>query len=556
MRTRTSRFRLAAAAISVAMLATACADEEPAQEEPTEEAPTGEEPAEGESAEETPDEGAAGGDIVVGTTDTVQTIDPAKCYSYYCSNIFYNTGNTLMGFNAGESDVSPILAAEMPQVSEDGLTYTFPLREGVTFHDGSEMTAEDVVFSLNRGRFLQHPEGASFLLAGIESIEATDETTVEVTLGEPDVTFLSKLAYTVATILPSDGPYEAPTEPVTEAAAAEEFINESEFIGTGPYQLGELREGESITLEAYQDYWGEPPANDRVLVQFFNESAQLKASLEAGELDVAFRHLLPEQRQDLEGSDQIQTVEGTGASIRYLVFNTLLEPVDDPNVRKAIAAAMDRQRVIDEVLAGDGTALYSMVPPLFEAHEPAFENAYADADPSEFISEPVELDLWYSTDHYAETEPAFAQTIERMLEETELFDVTLQSTEWAQYTSQAWPGESGQYAAFLLGWYPDYLDPDDYLYPFYHSEQSFLKMYENEQMDELINREQSEFQDPNAPERLDLFRQIQEIAAEDAPIIPMYEVTPFAFAQQDVQGIQDTMGPSQIFRYYMISKGQ
>lgn len=499
-------------------------------------------------------EQAAGGDIIVGTTDTVQTIDPAKCYSYYCSNIFYNTGNTLMGFEPGSDTVSPVLAAEEPEASEDGLTYTFQLREDVTFHDGSEMTAEDVVFSLDRGRFLQHPEGASFLLGGIESVEATGDYSVEVTLSEPDVTFLSKLAYTVATILPSDGPYEAPEEAVTEAQAAEEFINEDEFIGTGPYQLTELREGESITLEAFGEYWGETPANDRVLVQFFGESAQLQASLEAGEIDVAFRHLNPEQRQSLEGSEEIQTIEGEGAFIRYIVLNTLLEPFDDPNVRKAMAAAIDRDRIVDEVLAGDGEALYSMVPPLFEASVPAFEEVYADASAEDFISEPVDMELWYSTDHYAETEPDFAQTLQRSLEETDLFNVSLQSTEWAQFTEQAWPGETGQYPAFLLGWYPDYLDPDDYLYPFYHSEQSFLKMYSNDQMDELINQEQSEFQDPNAAERQDVFRQIQQLAAEEAPIIPVYSGTPFAFAQSNVQGIQDTMGPSQIFRYWMISK--
>lgn len=497
---------------------------------------------------------AAGGDVIVGTTDTVQTIDPAKCYSYYCSNIFYNTGNTLMGFEPGSDTVSPILAAEQPEASEDGLTYTFQLRDDVTFHDGSDMTAEDVVFSLDRGRFLQHPEGASFLLGGIESVEATGDYTVEVTLSEPDVTFLSKLAYTVATILPSDGPYEAPEEPVTEAGAAEEFVNEDEFIGTGPYQLTELREGESITLEAFGEYWGDTPANDRVLVQFFGESAQLQASLEAGEIDVAFRHLNPEQRQSLEGSEEIQTIEGEGAFIRYIVLNTLLEPFDDPEVRKAMAASIDRDRIVDEVLAGDGEALYSMVPPLFESGVPAFQEVYGDASAEDFISEPVDMELWYSTDHYAETEPDFAQTLQRSLEETGLFNVSLQSTEWAQFTQQAWPGETGQYPAFLLGWYPDYLDADDYLYPFYHSEQSFLKMYSNDQMDELINQEQSEFQDPNAAERQEVFRQIQQLAAEEAPIIPVYSGTPFAFTQSDVQGVQDTMGPSQIFRYWLISK--
>lgn len=496
----------------------------------------------------------AGGDIIVGTTDTVKTIDPAKCYDYYCSNIFQNAGETLLSFAPGESTVSPQLAAEMPEISEDGLTYTFQLKDGVTFHDGSEMTAEDVVFSLDRGRLLQHPEGAAFLLAGIESVEATGDLEVTVTLGTPDITFPAKLAYTTATILPSDGPYEAPEEPVTDAAAAEEFINEQEFIGTGPYQLADFREDESIQLEAFEDYHGDEPANDRVLVRFFNEEAQLLAALQAAEIDIAFRHLNPEQRQSLEGSEDIQTIEGEGATIRYLVLNTLLEPMDDVNVRRAIAAAVDRQRIADEVHGGAVDPLYSMVATIFEdAYIPAFQEEYEGAEPSEFIDEPVDIELWYSTDHYGETEPGIAQVLERTLEETELFNVTLQSTEWAQFTEQAWPGETGQYPIFLLGWYPDYLDPDDYLYPFYHSEQSFLQMYANEEMDQLIEQEQTA-DAVDSPERIETFKEIQRLGATDVPTIPLFQEKPFAFARSNVEGVEETMDVSQTFRYWLISK--
>src|SRR5690606_12737346 len=100
----------------------------------------------GEESTEGGDDAAAGGggDLIVGTTDTVPTVDPAKCYSYYCSNILQNVGNTLVSFAPGESEPSPQIAAEMPEISEDGLSYTFTLQEGLTFHDGSELTSEDV----------------------------------------------------------------------------------------------------------------------------------------------------------------------------------------------------------------------------------------------------------------------------------------------------------------------------------------------------------------------------------------------------------------------------
>jgi peptide/nickel transport system substrate-binding protein len=358
----------------------------------------------------------------------------------------------------------------------------------------------------------------------------------------------------VGTIVPSDGPYTAPDGPRADSDDPEQYLLDQEFVGTGPYRVTDFRQNESVTLEAFEDYWGEAPANDRVLVRFFATSSQLKAALEAGEVDLAYRHLIPEQRQDLEGAEGITTVEGEGASIRYLVMNPNLEPVNDLQVRKAIAAAVDRQRIIDEVLAGGAVPLYSMIPTGFSAYRPAFEQAYADAEPAQFApGTPVQLDLWYSTDHYGDTEPSIAQTLERTLEETGVFDVTLQSTEWAQFTEQAWPGESGRYPAYLLGWYPDYFDPDDYVEPFYSSDQSFVAVYSNPRMDQLIAAQQTA-DDPLSEQRMEIFAEIQQLAAADTPIVPLFEETPYAFARDTVAGVDTTMDAVQIFRYYVISK--
>lgn len=511
----------------------------------------------GEESTEGGDDAAAGGggDLIVGTTDTVPTVDPAKCYSYYCSNILQNVGNTLVSFAPGESEPSPQIAAEMPEISEDGLSYTFTLQEGLTFHDGSELTSEDVQFSLQRAQWMNHPEGAGFLLSGIESIETPDDLTVEITLSEPDITFVSKLAYAVGTIVPSDGDYTSPDAQLEEGDDPEQYVNE-EFVGSGAYMLTEFRENQSITLEAFPEYQGEDQANDRVLVSFYQQGAQLKAALEAGEVDVAFRSLAPQERQDLEGNDQIQVIEGEGASIRYIVINTLMPPFDDLAARQALAAAVDRDRIVEDVFNGTVEPLFSMVPPAFEAaHVPSFEEQYADADPADFSEGPIEMDLWYSTDHYGDTEPSIAQTLERTLEETGVFDVTLQSTEWAQFTEQAWPGENGQYQSFLLGWYPDYLDPDDYVYPFFHSETSFLQLYGNPDMDDLI-RQQQTATDPASDERNQIFADIQQLAAEEVPTVPLFVETPVAFAREGVSGVQDTMDAAQIFRYWLISPGE
>ncbi len=496
-------------------------------------------------------EQAAGGDLIVGTTDTVNTLDPAKCYSYYCSNIFYNAGSRLVSFAPGETDPSPELAADLPQISDDGLTYTFTLKDGVKFSDGSDLTSEDVKFSLNRSRWINHPEGAGFLLSGIDSIETPDPTTVVIKLTAKDNTFTSKLAYTEATIVPSDGDYTSPDKALGEGEDPEQYINET-FVGSGPYTITDFRENESLTLEKFADYYGDAPKNDRVLVKFYTQAAQLKSALESGEIDIAYRALTPEQRSSLEGNGDIQIAKGPGA-IRYLVFNTLKDPFTDANVRKAVAAAVDRQRIIDEALSGAAEPLYSMVPPSFDSSTTDFKDMYEGKDPASFAADKTTFDLYYAPKHYGDTEASVAQTVKRELEETGQFTVNLQSSEWAQFTSQAWPGETGQYPAFLLGWYPDYLDPDDYLQPFYHSEQSFLKMYSSDKMDQLINQEQAK-DEAGSDQRKQTFADIQKLAAEDTPIVPLYVEDAYAFSRSNVQGVDQTMDAAQIFRYYLISK--
>ncbi|GAB3672580.1 ABC transporter substrate-binding protein [Salinisphaera aquimarina] len=497
----------------------------------------------------------AAGNIIVGTTDTVQTLDPAKCYSFYCANVMHNVGETLVTYPPGSSKLAPLLAKSMPEISDDGRTYTFKLHEGVTFQDGSKLTSEDVKFSLNRSLWMNHPEGAGFLLSGIRSIDTPDPYTVVIHIDTPDITFVSKLAYVEATILPSDA-YKSPDKPIPNDAKRgtyEQYVQE-DLIGSGPYKIENFRQDQSLLLDSYDGYWGDKPRNDKVLVRFFAQSSQMLVALKSGEIDVAFRHFTPEQRKSLRNAADIKTVEGDGASIRYMVFNPRLEPVGDKKVRQAIAAALNRKRIIDDVLGGDAEPLYSMVPPAFgEAAKPDFKKLYGAKKASDYLDHKVDLTLWYSRGHYGDTEPALAQTIARTLEETGLFNVDLQSSEWAQFTANAYPGPSGQYAAFLMGWYPDYLDPDDYLAPFYHSEHSFPRVYSNKRMDQLLADEKTA-DSPNSDARLKSLAEIQQLAAEDTPIVPLYVLTPFAFARKGIAGVEDTMGAEQIFRYSLLSK--
>lgn len=539
------RMRLVAVLALVAMVAAACT--------------TGEDVSDPLGDDESPagDDERVNGGLIVGTTDIVASLDPARVSDFFSSHILSNVGETLVGFEPGETEVTPRLAADV-QISDDGLVYTFSLREDVTFHDGSSLDSEDVRFSLECAVTISHAQGVAFLLAGADRIEIPDERTVVVTLTEANVTFLSRLAHPVATIVPSDGADTTPDAPVEgddEAAeqGAEKCVND-DLVATGPYRLTEFQADESITLEAFEDYWGVAPATERVRIQFFETSSQLQFALESGAVDIAVGGLSPGERQDLEDADGIQTVEGEGTFVRYLVFNTLLEPVDDVNVRKAVAAAIDRERVVEEVFAGTAEPLYSLIPPSVEESATPLA-ADEEQDPAtllEGLETPVRIDLFYGGELDGPTEASLARVVERSLEETGLFEVNLTVTERDQFTAEAWRDGNGRYPAFLLGRYPDYDDPDAYIAPFFASS-GVLGFFDHPQIEELIAAEQ-QVPDASSEERQEMFERIQRIVADDALIVPLVVQTPAVFASEDVSGLAEVMDPARTLRYRLLAK--
>ena len=530
--------------------------EEPADDADAED--TEEEPA--DEAEETEDDAAEGeptGDntLVFGTTEQPSTIDPADVYEKLASDILFNTTNRLVEFSAETNEIGPGLA-ESYDISEDGLTYTFNLRQGVVFQDGSEMTSEDVVWSLNRSLNIAHPDGASFLIGSITSIEAPDDYTVVITISEPNSTFLARLNYTVATVLPSDSDvYTAPDAkleaPSDDDAGAETLLEEAEsyivsdqIVGTGPYQMTDYQPGVSMTLERFEDYWGEAPAIDTVRIVFYESTTQMRNALAAGEIDMAVNDLDPTETSSLEGEEGIEILTDAGGRTSYMVVDVTQPPFDDPAVRRAVAATIDRQRIVDEAFEGQASPLFSMIPENFDVSA----DHISDIEVELTTDSPIEFELWYPADRYT-NQAEVAEIISRSLNESGLFNVTTNTSEWAtEYSTHL---NDGAYPIYLLGWYPDYLDPDDYIEPFYHSEKTFIGFYGSEEMDALITAEQEA--EPGTPERAEIFDEIQQLAATDMPFIPLYSEGQEAYFNERVQGVEDTLGAAQQTWFYVLS---
>jgi peptide/nickel transport system substrate-binding protein len=498
--------------------------------------------------------------IVIGTTDSLQnSFDPAEAYDYFGSEVVFNTAETLVTYAPNAVKPSALLAAALPVISADGLTYTFQLRTGVKFQDGTAMDAAAVKFSLERAKAFgdKDSEAAGFLLSGIKDIATPSATTVVITLTAPDVAFLSKLAYSVASIV-SPTAYKTNVLSGTETGPAVLAKYKTDtIVGTGPYKLVSYKEKQSLEFQANPSYWGTRPKAGKILVRLFDKSSALKLALQNHEVDIAFRSLQPDELASFRTASGFTVVEGQGPGIRYVVFNVNTAPWNDPNMRKALAAALDRTPVVNEVLKGTGKALDSMIPPTFPTHDPAWTSLYGSggdtAKVNAFLTaagvpagQKVNVDFWFSPTHYGDTEASVAQVIARTLEATGRFSVKISNVEWAEYGQKR---KAGEMPVFLMGWFPDYLDEDDYLAPFADPKIFDPAKWNDPQMLSLVAAQASEL-DPT--KRATIIKQAQSYMADQTPYVPVFQISQFAASSDKVSGI--VLDPIQIFRYWLLDK--
>ncbi len=498
--------------------------------------------------------------ISVGTTLKPRTLDPADNYELAGLNIIYNVSESLYTYKLGTTEIEPLLATAMPEVSSDGLVYTIPVREGVTFHDGAVFNAEAMAFSLNR--FITNGGKPAFLLGDVvDTIETTGEYELKITLKQPFAAFPALLAF----------PGACAVSPQAYKIGAGEF-NPNNLVGTGKYKLAQFG-SDAIALEINENYWGEPPTNEGVNIQVYaGNSANLFNSFRTGAVDVAYQSLDPNQITNLlEGStqDKWQTVEGSGTNVSYLTLNLQQEPLDQPEVRQAIAAMIDRALINQRVLQGQGEAVYSLVPTAFEVYQPAFQTEYGDANidrAKELLTQagfsaenPATIEIWHPSGSI--TRGIVAQTLKAFAEQK--LDGMIQfipsSVESASFFGNL---GKGVYQAALVDWYPDFLDADNYIQPFLScangsdstgcqegAAQSRGSFYYSDSANELIKQQR---QETDVTERKQIFAQLQETLAEDVPYVPLWQTKDYAFAQNNVQGV--VLNPSQNFPFWQISK--
>jgi len=490
--------------------------------------------------------GGGGGETLVdGTTDSVVNVDPAGNYDFGSATVDYQIFQHLLEAGPGDLKPHPVLATKCD--FQSGLTtYVCELRKNVKFHNGATMTSADVVWSFNRVTAIKDPSGIYTLLSNLEDVRAQGPAKVVFHLKAPQATWPQILTAGAAQIVPKD------------AYPAKKILPNAEpQYGTGPYQLTKFEPGQQAVFKKFDDYWGEAPKTDNVIIRYYTKSSAMKLALENGSLDMAFRAFTPTELLSLKKESGLTVHEGAGSEIRYLVLNVGRPPTDQLAVRKAIAYLMPRKEIVDRVYSGTVKPLYSMVPAGLPGHADAFKTEYGDSPSTSKarsalaaagVSTPVKLTLWYTPTHYGDSSADEFAEIQRALEGSGLFKVALKSAEWATYSNAL----GKVYGAFQLGWFPNYVDAEDYLLPFYSSKSNFTSNnYKSATMDSLLTREQAT---ESGSARNGVIEQAQTLAAKDTPVIPYWQGSMIAVAQKNVHGIDQTLDPTFIMRFWLISK--
>ncbi len=486
--------------------------------------------------------------IIIGTTDKVTDLDPANSYDFHTWEIHHNTMDTLLHYTPGTTNLVPGIAESMPEISADGKVYTFKIRKGLKFPDGTPVDAKAVKWSIDRViRLKGQPNW--LVTSFVDHVEAVDEYTVKFYLKEP-VNYFPLLVATA--------PY-SPLSP--KCYDADKIDSDSTCGGYGPYKIVKWERDQEMDLEANPDYQGDfAPKVKHIIVKYFSDPTTMRLALENGEIDVAAKKLNPSDYEDLAKNPKLQVVKGPGSLIRYICFNVKTKPFDNVKVREAIAAAVDRDAVAGKAFMGTHQPLYSMVPMGMWSHIDAFKDKYGtrNLDMAKKLlkeagfstSNPLKMDLWWTPTHYGPTESDVASVVKDALEETGMIKVSLQSAEWATYTKYM---TAGSMPVFLLGWYPDYLDPDDYTAPFAETNASkdMGIFYSNPKMDALLKKGRAS-KELRSDSRKAVYEDIQKLWADEVPTLPLTQGQLTVVAKKNIKGI--VLDPNMLFHYFLLDK--
>jgi oligopeptide transport system substrate-binding protein len=459
------------------------------------------------------------------------SLDPAHVHdvtsSEYVSEIY--SGLVSLG---PDLTVRPDLA-ESWRISPDGLVYTFTMTAGALFHDGRAVSASDVAFSIERAcdpatgsgvaaTYLGDIVGCVAKLAGrartVSGVEIVSASEIVLRLDAPKSYFLSKLTYPVAYVVDS-----ASIDAVTSRIEGDATVNAPLHNGTGPFRLARYVPDEELVLVRNAEFYGPVATLEEVV--FDLRPVMAMTMYENGELDATPLGLADRPRAtDPLNSLSLEVLEGEGElATSYLAMNTRRPPFDEPELRRAVYQAIDRERLSRIVLDGAVKTAAGIVPPGMPGYRSGNEPLHYD--PAAAARRPVDWALVTASPIYLTIpgDGAAAPTADAIAEDLRVnlgLDVRVEMASWDLFQREV---RDGAYQMWMLGWVADYPDPQNFLDLLFHSEADLnVTGYANDVVDSLLERARQEL-DPQA--RMDLYSEAERTILIDAPWVPLHHAT-------------------------------
>jgi peptide/nickel transport system substrate-binding protein len=453
--------------------------------------------------------------LIVGQIAEPKSLDPAAVTAVNDFRILVNLYEGLLKYESGTLEVAPGLATGW-EVSEDGTVYTFTLREGVTFHDGTPFNAEAVKFNFDRMLNEDHPYHdtgpfpLAFFFSAVQSTEAVDDLTVRFTLNAPYAPFLSNLAYPTGLMV----------SPTAVIAGGADFGRAP--VGTGPFRFVEWRSNEAVVIERNADYWGEPAGTQAVVFRPITDANTRVAEMLAGGIDLMVE-VPPTALSEFQG-DAFTVTEQAGPHVWFLILNAKEGPFADVRVRQAANYAIDKEAIVNDVLEGTADVAAGPIPPAFAwAYNDALEPYPYDPDRARALlaeagAEGAEVTFYVTEGGSGMLDPVpMGTAIQADLEAVGL-DVTIETYEWNTFLGRVNPGLEGQADMAEMAWMTN--DPDTLPFLALRTEAwpeagGFNSgYYSNPEVDALLEAARVA---TDQDERARLYKEMQAIVQEDAP---------------------------------------
>lgn len=445
-------------------------------------------------------------DLVVGIGTDASTLDPHLCTDSATEVINKNIYNNLVRFDSNMKLV-PDLATEW-KLAKDGVTWTFKLRQGVTFHDGTPFNAAAVKFNLER---ILDPKTASArrsVMAMVGAVEAIDPTNVKITTTYPCGSFLFQLAHPVASMV--------------SPAAVARWGNQKLGLnpcGTGPFKLVRWSPGEKLEFAPFEQYYEGAPKLKSLTYKIIPEDSTRALLLESGRIDVAFR-LPVTEIQRLTVDKTLGIITTPTIMTMYVALNNQKGPLKDARVRQALNLAVNKTSIVNNVVNGYATVADSVIPPGVWGYSRIGAYPFDPAKARQLLAQAgypngFEFTLWTPVGRYL-MDKQMAEAIQAQMAAVGV-KMRIQTWDFQALMSEV---KKGQFDSVLLGWSASSADADQAMYPVFESTQfppnSNRALYKNAEVDKWLNDAKKEV---NPARRALLYKQAQKQIMADAPWI-------------------------------------